>query len=196
MPDDICIKIDVLEKEKADIVCISLASPSNPKVGEPASAVAKFQNKGDIAGTELCEIKVDGIVIASQSVTLDPGAMHFFGGSFTPTTSGTHEVCGYSGSIKDLCETFEVAPAEGVINIVGYKIDILPVTPKVGDTIQVTAHYRNDGDKYGTEHVKINVNGVDTVSGFATLNPGETSTLTGSFKPEAAGEYNICAWSD
>lgn len=87
-------KIVQIEGE-GNIIATAITAPAKVKTGETVSGYATFKNVGNAADTQLCEVKADGNVVGSGSLTLVEGATGVVDYSFPAGGKGTITICPY-----------------------------------------------------------------------------------------------------
>jgi len=146
--------------------------------GETATLSAGLANTGGIEGTGTAELRVDGELRASESVTLADGE--------TSTVSFDVD----TGSLEPDEYAYEIAFGDEALTgslvvedpgPVYFTVDGLTpgeTTVQQGETIQVGASVTNIGSEEGTETVEVRVDGTAESQQDVTLGPDETTTVS------------------
>lgn len=171
-------KITLRAKPRPSISVVSFGGPAQGTGGQPLQASARVQNSGDAAGTVTFEYRLDGIVLSSKQVTLDPGesrqlefeavAPNLDTGTYTQGVfiSGTNQ--GASSQIRHTKgqARFSVANLQG------------PAEATIGDQISVQAAITNTGTAAGEMEIQYRVNGDVIATKNVKVAAGDTTTVT------------------
>ncbi len=166
-------------------------TPAEVEAGEEVTVSVNVTNEGDLAGTYLLELKIDGVVVAAKEISLGGGQ------SVTVPFTVTRDVGGtYAVSINGLTGTFKVKevpppPPAPQADIVVGNLQIAPLTVEPGQAATVSVDITNRGDAAGTIQVKLLVNGQVEQTKTVTVGPGAKQTVTFSVSKAAAGSYRI-----
>lgn len=167
----------VLQDPVARFDISGLTAPKQATIGDQTSISATVTNTGTRSESTTVEYRVGGRVLASQSVTLDPGqsrtvSLHptyteFTAGSYT---QGVYRASTTQGETASL--SLEGVPAFEVANLQS------PARVTQGDRITVGAQIRNSGTAAGSTSVQYRVGQEVRSTKQVTLQPGERTTVT------------------
>ncbi|MGQ3719454.1 DUF7282 domain-containing protein [Natrialba aegyptia] len=160
--------------------------------GDPLEVDALIENVGDEAGEQDVELALDGTVVDSTSVALDPAATETV--SLSAETSEL-EPGEYAATVATENETAETTvtvaepadPAEFSI------VDLsAPSSFVAGQDVTVAATITNTGDRPGSQPVTYSVDGTTIAEDETELDPGETTVLTfSSTIPEGESTHTV-----
>lgn len=157
-------------------------SPSEAEPGESVTISVDVSNVGG-EGTYAVELRIDGVIEETKSVTL--------GGGESTTVSFTVQKetrKSYSVEVGDLTQSFEViAPAE-------FEISNLVISPDeiiIVESTTVSVDVKNTGGSEGTYEAILEIDGTQVDSKEVTLAPGETRTISFSETVNERGTHYV-----
>jgi len=172
------------------------ADPAEPDIGPANVSVsdrtlvagdslvvdATLTNDGDAAGEREVELAVDGTVVESRTLVLEPNETRTLTFTRQFATPGNRTV-----SVGDTAVTVTVEAAEPNISVAGVEQSNDSVF--AGEPFQLTAHVQNTGTAAGTTTVELELFGgvVDTQE--VSVPAGETVSVTFTRQIEAPGSY-------
>ena len=126
-------------------------SPSEVQVGNPVEISCLVENIGTETGERTIICKVDGEIMAEQSVTLNPGESKVVSFEVTPTVAKS-----YSVSVDGLSGTF-VATILPVVDIRVENLVIEPSEVQVGQPVTISVTATNYGGATGSKIITCTV---------------------------------------
>jgi len=157
-------------------------SPQEVESGQSATISVDITNAGGTEGTYPVILKIDGVQIDEQNVTVGPATTQQ--ASFT---IAKEETGSYTVGVSGLTATLKVLkPAE-------FKVEALTVSPTevvAGTSITVTVDVTNIGEVEGDCQVTLRVNGEVTETKKVTITAGDTETVSFTLLKEA-GSYIV-----
>jgi len=165
-----------------------IITPESVKPGEEVSISVTVTNVGDEGGECEVALKIEGVVVDSQMVTLSGGESTTVTFKVSEEAEGTYhvEVDGLTGSFTVKAPAMP-KPAE-------FKLSALSVTPKEvkpGEEVTVTVTISNVGEESGSRKVEVKLDGVVVDSKTVTLSGGKSTTLTFKLSSEAEGDHIV-----
>ena len=179
--------LTVEDDDEAEFV-VSDADLSNETVdpGESAEASATVENEGDADGTETVELRVDGEVDATQSVSLDAGESETVTFDRTFQDAGEYEIAIANETAGTL--TVEEREPEFLLEEAELSEEAILVE---NETVEVMATVTNEGNGEGTYTAELVIDGDVEDTEELDLEAGETDTVTFERTFDEAGEYAI-----
>ena len=163
--------------------------------GETAEVTATVENVGDEEGDFEAEFHVtdeDGVIqlLDSKTVSLAPGE------STTVTLSGTVEEAGtYQADVSGMSTPKELTVERpATFELSGGSLSDDSITE--GESVEVSATVENVGDREGTFTAELEVDGHVEATTDVTLAGGASDTVTFSYEPPDAGEYELVVAGD
>ncbi|ELZ03495.1 DUF7282 domain-containing protein [Natrialba asiatica] len=160
--------------------------------GDPLEIEALVENVGGEAGEQDVELALDGTVVDSTTVALDPAATEAVSlsaetselepGEYTATVATENETAETSVTVSESAD-----PAE-------FSIDDLSASSSfvAGQDVTVAATITNTGDQPGSQPVTYSVDGTPIAEADTELEPGETTVLTfSSTVPEGESTHTV-----
>ncbi|HOK72486.1 MAG TPA: DUF3344 domain-containing protein [Methanothermobacter sp.] len=146
------------------------------------TASCTLTNTGDVAGDYTAELKIDGIVVANQTVTVGAGETK------TVTFTRTLEAGTYNITIDDLTPVTVTVlrPA----NITAGNLTVTPTSGVAPLNVTASCTLTNTGDVAGDYTAELKIDGIVVANQTVTVGAGETKTVTFTRTLEA-GTYNI-----
>lgn len=153
-------------------------------VDQPIDIGATIENVGGREGTFTAELRVDGVVVGTEDVTIDAGdtASVTFTRSFDEP--GEYEV-----SITDATVGTALVEPPAAFEIVNTTMDT--TTVGVGETVDVAAAVANAGGLEGTFTAELEQDGEPIATREVTVPPGETATAWFSVSFAERGAYPL-----
>ncbi|KXB07115.1 hypothetical protein AKJ54_00725 [candidate division MSBL1 archaeon SCGC-AAA382K21] len=148
--EDLSGSFRVLEPAEFEVSNLSVNS-SQVEPGEPVTVSIDVTNTGDLSGDYTIELKIDGTMENSKTVTVDGGKNTTVSFTIEKETSKT-----YSVEVGNLSQSFEIlAPAE-------FELSNLQVSPSevgAGGAVEISVDVQNVGEITGEYTVSIKING-------------------------------------
>ena len=164
-------------------------SPASPHPGEEVLILAVVANTGGQRDEKDVELYVDGFLIESVSLSLNPGESEGVRFYYTFESSGIYdiEVRTPDDTRSDTISVTELKPAFFVV--VSLTID--PEQPVEGDEATITATIENQGEVEGTQEVELLIDSKSVDSQILTLKPGESKTINFYCTFDESGTYLV-----
>lgn len=152
------------------------------------NATVTVENTGDVEGTFVANLTVDGTVVATRSVTVPAGETRRLTFTYQFKTAGTYQLGVGDSRMAVTVDDAEVAATPDIV-VTSVSVDDRNLEP--GDSTAVVATLENTGDESGERTVELVVAGVvvDTVT--VTVDPGETRTVRFERTFETPGVYDV-----
>ena len=163
-------------------------SPPEVLPGEPVTVTFQLGHAGETAGDAAVALLIDGVEVDSTTVSLD-GLETVPGVTFTftaPDEPGLHTI-----DVEGLTGSFTVLP---VIDILLRILDVIgiPGTVERGQLIFINVDVENPADAEATRTLSLTLGGQVVDTQTVTLGPGETTTVTFSFRaPDEPGLHRF-----
>jgi len=155
------------------------------RAGGSVDVTATVANTGREAGIAMLELRVDGEVVATRNVTVDPGNTE------TVTFTRTFEATGvYAVAVNGVAAgslSVEEPPAN--LSVRSATLDAQRIHP--GETATVRATVANDGGQNGTLRLELAVNGAVAETRTVAIDAGESRTVRLNRTFEDAGTFRI-----
>jgi oligopeptide transport system substrate-binding protein len=153
--------------------------PSVPQSGDNLTAGFQIRNDGDVQGDYQISLKVDGQEVNSTKVTLGGGATQAVKLDFSIAAAGTHSV-----EVGDLKQEIKVLkPAD----IKGLGLYITPSSALPGETFNIMAEFKNEGEVKVTRDMVLLINGSEFSRQPLTLEPGASGQVSFSYTTDKSG---------
>ena len=163
--------------------------PSEIDAGDDVSVSMTVSNVGEESGSHTIEVKVDGVLVDSGTVTLDGGASTTVGFTVTSSIAGSHAVAvdGLSGSFSVSAPPEPPEPAEFEIS----DLTVLPSTVEVDETVTVSVVVSNVGEESGGLGVELELDGAVEDTKAVTLDGGASTTVSFSVSSDEVGSHTV-----
>ena len=161
-------------------------SPTEVLVGGEVSISVKVTNVGGQAGSYMVTLKIKGVIVDTEVVTLDAGESTTVSFTVRKMVAGTYdvEVDGLKGSFK---VTSPPAPARFKLS----ELSISPKEVKPGEAVTVSVKVSNIGELSGVTTVKVKLDGVVVDSKIVSLDGGASTTVTFTVSTEVEGTHMV-----
>ncbi|MCD6480522.1 PKD domain-containing protein [Candidatus Bathyarchaeota archaeon] len=161
-------------------------SPTEVLVGRDVSISVKVTNVGGQAGSYMVTLKIEGVTVDTETVTLDAGESTTVTFTVRKMIAGTYsvEVDGLKGSFKVKTPP---APAK-------FELSDLSVSPKEvgpGEAVTVSVKVSNVGEESGVTTVKVKLDGEVVDSKTITLDGGSSTTVTFTVSSDVEGTHTV-----
>lgn len=158
-------------------------SPAEAIIGEKVTITALVTNSGDLSGSYDIVLKLNGVTLATEEITLDAGTSQEVTFTTTKNRPGTYTV-----DINGLTEKLIVKlPAVFEMS----QLSILPTEVRAGETVTIEAAVTNVSQTTDSYSLSLKVNGAVEATKEVTLNAGEETTVTFQLTPDMAGIYEV-----
>jgi len=146
------------------------ASPGDVSVGDEVTVTVDVANIGELEGSHMVVLKVDGEEYEGYNVTLEPGASTEVSFTIEEDDPGSHSVV-----IGALTSTFNVLqPAEFEIS----DLSIAPDQVEEGGEVTISVSVSNIGEEEGSHTVELKLDGSATDDKSLTLEGGADTTVS------------------
>ena len=146
------------------------ASPGDVSVGDEVTVTVDVANIGELEGSHMVVLKVDGEEYEGYNVTLEPGASTVVSFTIVEDDPGSHSVV-----IGALTSTFNVLqPAEFEIS----DLSIAPDQVEEGGEVTISVSVSNIGEEEGSHTVELKLDGSATDDKSLTLEGGADTTVS------------------
>jgi hypothetical protein len=174
---------------------VSVSAPSSPCAGETVTITISVRNVGNGSGTADLELRIDGSLRRSWSLSLAPGGSTTVSES-TSFSSGSHTVEArvfWRGTQHDADRT-SVNARSGTFFAVGPLDAPRRVSPNQSFTVSTTI--RNTGCSSGTQTIRFLVDGSQRDSTRVSLSAGGSTTVSFRWSFSSKGTYRVTIASD
>jgi len=157
-------------------------NPSQVKQGEAVTITAQVTNSGGMSGSHKLALRINGRVIATKEVKLEPGASNVLGFNVTETMPGDYlvEIDGLNGVFSIPAAAFNVTDLE-----------ISPTRVKERQNITISATVTNSGGASGTHALLLKIKDKIEASQEITLSPGERQKVSFMLSKDKSGYYPV-----
>ncbi len=164
-------------------------TPSEIDAGDDVSVSMTVSNVGEESGSHTIEVKVDGVLVDSGTVTLDGGASTTVGFTVTSSIAGSHAVAvdGLSGSFSVSAPPEPPEPAEFEIS----DLTVSPSTVEADETVTVSVVVSNVGEESGGLGVELELDGAVEDTKAVTLDGGASTTVSFSVSSDEVGSHTV-----
>jgi hypothetical protein len=164
-------------------------TPSEIDGGDDVIVSMTVSNVGEESGSHTIEVKVDGVLMDSGTVTLDGGASTTVGFTVTSSIAGSHAVSvdGLSGSFSVRAPPEPPEPAEFEIS----DLTVSPSTVGADETVTVSVVVSNVGEESGGLGVELELDGAVVDTKAVTLDGGASTTLSFSVSSDEVGSHTV-----
>jgi len=164
-------------------------TPSEIDAGDDVSVSMTVSNVGEESGSHTIEVKVDGVLVDSGTVTLDGGASTTVSFTVTSSIAGSHAVAvdGVSGSFSVRAPPEPPEPAEFEIS----DLTVSPSTVEVDETVTVSVVVSNVGEESGGLGVELELDGAVEDTKAVTLDGGASMTVSFSVSSDEVGSHTV-----
>ncbi len=164
-------------------------TPPEIDAGDDVSVSMTVSNVGEESGSHTIEVKVDGVLVDSGTVTLDGGASTTVSFTVTSSIAGSHAVAvdGVSGSFSVRAPPEPPEPAEFEIS----DLTVSPSTVEVDETVTVSVVVSNVGEESGGLGVELELDGAVEDTKAVTLDGGASMTVSFSVSSDEVGSHTV-----
>jgi len=188
---------------RPDLVVSNLTVPNNPALGTSYPVTVDVTNTGASAATFTVRLYEDGVSVRKQVITLTAGATTNLSFTWTPHTTGSHDLMVWAdptGSITELNKTNNQQNTTITVSDVRPDIELTnlttPTNPELGTSYPVTVDVSNNGTNDATFTVRLYEDGVSVGKQVITLTAGSNTTLSFTWTPTTTGSHDLMVWAD
>lgn len=190
--DDLGVVSDPLYKTvtivvaKAEFSVSELAiNPKKVKIGETVLISVSITNIGNMQGTYILTLFINGSTEATQTIGLSPGDARIVEFQVIKNEPGTYivEVDG----LKDSFEVLELTPARFILS----DLTILPSEVEAGESITISVKVANEGEEDGTYTIQLKINNETIDTETISLSGGESKVVKFTYTIMHPGTYAI-----
>jgi VCBS repeat-containing protein len=171
----------------ADLLVSPLSvTPGTVNLGDSVVISTEISNQGDLTGTgEVC-LKLDGVTIQTNGITLSGGD------SEKKTFTILADACGeHCVSIGSMLAYFMVSEPPAPANFTLSGLDIDPLPADAGETVNINVSVQNTGDLSGQFTVTLMVDDTAVDNKVISLDGGSSETVSFSFVSDTAGMHTV-----
>jgi len=188
-PGDITIRADgdaSPDFEVVDVTVEELDADGSVAAGETVRIAATVANRGEVGGSYVADLTVDGVEVAQRVVYVPAGARRTVTFQRTFERAGEYKISvGGSGAKLTVRE-----PAAGAsFEVRNASLAEMSIRP--GESVDVTAAIANTGDSAGEFTAELAVGGVVVESRTVGLDAGEETTVTFTRSFDRPGTYDV-----
>ncbi len=154
--------------------------------GTPVTVTADVENTGDEVGSIDIVLKVNGVVIETETVVLGAGESTPISWTVTKTTPGTYTI-DVNGETATF--TVEAAPEPAAFETSSLTVTLASV--QAGEDVTVTVTVENTGEESGSYTVEVELDGTMIDSESVTLDGGASTTVTFTVSSETEGSHTV-----
>jgi hypothetical protein len=163
-------------------------SPPEAFVGESITVSVNVTNIGDIEGSVLLELNLNGVVDQTQNITLaglkDSLIVEF---PIVKTVAGNYSV--QIGNLEGSFRLKEASPESSKIVLSNFKST--PYEAWANETVAVTVEAKNPSSEEDNLYIRVTVDGQTQNSTTITLAPGESQILTFNVNASTDGKHVV-----
>jgi oligopeptide transport system substrate-binding protein len=160
-----------------------IVTPSEVAVGEAVTVKAEVKNTGDVEGTYIATLKVDGNVAETKEVIVGAGATEEVSFTYLVESAGTYTI--------DLDGLTSTVMAVKTAKIEVTSLDVSPTLVLPGQQAKVEADVANVSEAKGTVTATLAVNGVETDTRPVTLDAGASDRVSFTVIRDIPSTYDI-----
>ncbi len=166
-------------------------TPAEVKIGEVVTISAVVTNIGEVEGSYEAVLKVDGVPVATEVVTLGAGEGTKVVFSVTKDVAATYQVRieQQTGSFEVLPPLPPVVPKPAAFEV--SQLSIAPAEVKIGEVVTISAMVSNIGEVEGSYEAVLKVDGVPVATEAVTLGAGESTKVVFSVTKDVAATYQV-----
>jgi len=164
-------------------------SSAKVDIGDTVTISLQVTNTGDLTGNYTVILKIDGVDIATEEVTLSGGDSQTVTFTTVKNVAGTYtiEVNGLSGTFKvTLPPPIERPPAFTASNL-----SITPAEAEIDEVVAITVLVTNTGGLRGSYQVTLEIDGVVVDTELISLSDGTSVTVSFTTSRDTAGTYAV-----
>ena len=167
-------------------------SPAQVEPGETVTIEAEVTNSGGSTGDYTATLKINGTIVDSISITLDPGEDETVSFSIAKEATGTYlvQLAGLEGTFT-VTESAELPPSGTPAAFTLSSLSISPLEVSIGEPISISLLVANTGEEAGSHSVTLKINGVIEATQDATLSAGTSQEVTFTTSKDVAGSYSV-----
>ena len=161
-------------------------SPTVVDIEEEVTISVLVTNTGDLTGSYEVTLKINDVVVATETVTLAGYASQRVTFTTAKDVTGT-----YSVAVDEQTGTFEVkiAPVPTAFTI--SDLAITPAEVDIAETVTISVLITNTGDLEGTYEVTLKINDVAVATKDVTLAGHASQRVTFTTAKDVAGTYSV-----
>ncbi len=160
--------------------------PTEVDIGQTVTISTVVTNTGDLTGSYVVTIKINGVVEDTSEVTLIGSESQTVVFTTVQTIPGDYTV-NVEGQIGTFTVEAPPAPAEFVLS----NLTISPAEVKLGESVNISATISNTGEVEGSYIVTLKLNDVAEDTKVVTLAGGQSTTVAFTVSPDVTGIYNV-----
>ncbi len=171
-------------------------TPEQVDIGQEVTIKAVITNTGDLKGSHLVELKIDGVTVASHEVALAGQSSQEVSFTYTAKASGICRVV--IGTLAGAIVVKEVAPTTTPraptikpSPLILSELTISPANAIVGETVYVTVTVANVGESREDSRIILKIDDVVVQSREIALEAGGSMELTFSITAVTPGSYTL-----
>jgi len=164
-------------------------TPNTAGLQQTITIKVLVSNTGDLAGTYLVALKIDGTTTAVQQLPLNGSTSRTVVFTTSQDTHGTYEV-----EIATLSGTFTVEATSLPSNpatFVTSKLTVAPGKVSSGEDVTISVLVTNTGDLVGTHRVELEINGAVITFQDVSLEGGDSQTAFFITSRDRPGVYDV-----
>jgi hypothetical protein len=164
-------------------------TPGTAGIQQTITIKALVSNTGDLAGTYLVALKIDGTTTAVQQLPLNGGTSRTVIFTTSQDTPGTYEV-----ETNTLSGTFTVEATSLPTNPATFVTSRLTVAPGMvssREDVTISVLATNTGDLTGTHRVELEINGAVIAFRDVSLEGGDSQTVVFITSRDRPGVYDV-----
>ena len=177
---------------------VSAFSPGDTSVvsGDPFDVTATIENTGGVEASQTVELRIDGTIVETRSVTLAGGEATTvsFTGVSAAVPAGVYEYGVDTDDDTRRAQLTVLSPASFDVR----SLDPTNASVTSGDSLSPTATIENTGNVEATQTVELRIGGAVEGAKTVTIGGGETVTVSFDSVPVdlAAGVYEYGVYTD
>ncbi|TYL38349.1 hypothetical protein CV102_11070 [Natronococcus pandeyae] len=156
--------------------------------GETLTVQATYENHGDVSGTTVAQLTVDGVVVDEQVVSVGAGETETVTFERTMQQSGTFAVGVDDGEPKTVTAQ---PPDEPAPDFDVTDADLAADSIAQSESTRVTATVENTGNATGEFLAELAVGGIVVNDRSVELEPNESDTVTFEWQFDEPGTYDV-----
>ena len=174
------------------VVTNLLVFPVEVEPGETVTIEAEVTNSGGSTGDYTATLKINGTIVDSISITLDPGEDETVSFSIAKEATGTYlvQLAGLEGTFT-VTEPAELPPSGTPAAFTLSLLSISPIEANIGESVTISVLVANTGEGAGSYTITLKINGVEEATEEITLAGGASDTVIFTTVQDEAGTYSV-----
>ncbi|MCC7551064.1 MAG: hypothetical protein KO316_06100, partial [Methanobacterium sp.] len=193
----------VVSDVRPDIEISNLVTPESPALSTSYPVTVDVANNGTNDATFTVRLYEDGVSVGKQVITLTAGSNTTLSFTWTPTTTGSHDLMVWAdptGSVDEVSESNNQLTTSLSVTDLRPDLEVtnltVPSNPTLNTTYPVVADITNNGATSATFTVRFYEDGVCVGKQVINLDAGSTTPVLFAWTPTTSGSHELMIWAD